>query len=680
MKKKVIARAVISACLLQLAALPAAQVAAAEWTPQLLPPAKGVRAPSEPIRLRLPTLPTAVLERLVLELDDFDVTALVTREGANAVFVPPVPLPYGPHQLRLVEYAADGSIIERGVWALDIRKSQALREAELRIGSTLNAVRRIADDDLPASAPDKTQGNGAAQFYGNIADGDWRVLGNMDLFYNTQTNLLPRQKSQLDMGRFLVKGDAGLMTASAGHHSVGSDNLIMQGFNRRGVSVGVGRDTNPANATAFSLRTQDIVGFQEGLGIGDDNNRVDGVVVAGRPIGDALVLSATYLTGEGPTFSGGTGTGIVGTPLSTGGNAARTGPDSKLLENRWRLRGEYPPSRYDFDGINTGSTAEKDDAYSALATYTPWQNKISDGAPMALQVGLENKRIGTFFRSPANPIGVSDRDATRGFAGFNWGGLNLQASLGQETDNVNDLALLPRTEMTQGVTSVTYMPTIAVPVQADPTQPPALPWYGQPVYNLTYVDLDQKVVKAAAGLNAGALHATRMLSASTSFTYATWMWSLNHSIGRDDDFTDLIDDTHSRMTQLNLTARVGEKLTVSPAVQRSEIDNRNSAANKDSETLTAFLSLGYAFTQRINGNLGYSINRQQMDDGTINTRSNDVIANVNWLAIPAQGAQPGLSLSLDGQYHDVDDRAFTTNNQNSYQIFLKASLSWRPTF
>lgn len=678
MNKKTLTRAVVGACLLQLAALPAT-FAANDWTPQLLP-TKGARGPVEPIRIRLPNLPNAVLERLTLEFDDFDVTALVTREGPDAVFTPPQPLPFGPHQLRLVEYAADGTVIERGVWDIDIRKSSAFREATLRIGSTLNAVQRIADDDLPANAPDKTQGNGAAQMYGVIADESWRVQGNMDVFYNSQKNLLPRNKNQADIGQFLVRGDAGPVTAAAGHHTVAPDSLVMQAFNRRGVSLGVGRENHPASGTVFSLRTQDITGTQEGFGVGDNDNRVDGVNIIGRPLGDALTLSATYLDGEGPTFSGGVGTGIVGSTLSTGGRAASLVADSNLFNKRVRLRGEYATSRYDFDGVDTGNTAEKDDAYSALATYAPLQNTTVDGMPMALQLGLENKRIGTFFKSPANPIGVTDRDATRGFTGFNWGGFNVQASLGQETDNVNDLTLLPRTEMTQGIVSLTWMPTLKLPAQTDAGQPSAFPWHGQPMFNLTYVDLDQEVVKAAAGLSAGALHATRNLSASASFSYPTWMWSLIHSVGRDDDFTNLIDDTDSQMTQLNLNARIGEKLTVGPAVQWSEIDNQNNAANRDSETLTALLNLGYAFTQRVNANLGYSVNRQQMDNGTINTRSNSVIANMNWLVYPAQGLQPGLTLSLDGQYQDVDDRAFVANNRNTYQVFLKASMSWLPVF
>ncbi len=683
MKKKLLAQSVLSACVLHVALhMAVAQAATPNWTPTLLPTKS--RGPSEAIRINLPKLPASVLERLVLELDDFDVTALVSRDGADAVFTPPTPLPYGPHQLRLVEYAADGSVIERGVWAIEIRKTASFREAEMRVASTLNVTQRIADNNLPANAPTKTQGNGAARLNGVVADGDWRVQGYMDILYNSQSNLMPRQKSELDGGQYLLRADAGLMSAAVGHQSINTDSMVMQAFNRRGVSVGVGHETDSASGQVFRLHTQDITGFQHGLGVSQPDNHVDGATVVGRPIGgnrDALVLSGTYLKGEGPSYTGAVGTGIVGDTTSTGGSAGSVVADSRLFERKLRLRGEYAISHYDFDGLNTGNSAEKDHAYSALSTYSPWQNKMSDsGQPMALQFGLENKKIGTFFKSPANPIGVSDRQGTRGFTGFNLGGFNMQASLGQERDNVNDLALLPRTETTQQLLTLTYTPTLTLAPQTDPSKPPALPWFGQPMFNLTYVNLDQEVTKSSTGLGAGPLHATRMITAMANFNYPTLMWGLSHTIGKDDDLSNVADDTTSHMTQLSLNMRAFEnKLTFGPAVQWSTIRDRTQTS-RDSETLTAILNLGYTFTPRVNTNLSYSVSRQQTDDGTVNARTNDLIGAVNWIVTPAQNNRPGFTLSLEGQHHDSDDRVNTANTVTNYQVFLKASLSWLPIF
>lgn len=694
MKKKfnnVIARALCCTCLFTVSSF--SQAAPAEWKPEFLAPPQGVYGPAEALRIRLPVLPASVIERLVFELDDFDITAFVTREGADAVFIPLQPLSYGTHQLRLVEHAPDGSIVERGTWAFEVRKTASFREAGLRAAATLNVVRRVADDGLPVTAPGSNQANGGAQFQGTLADANWRATGQTDLLYNSQDALMPRGAGhgQVDMGRFLLAAEAGPIVAQAGHHSVGPDSLVMQGFNRRGVSVGARSQETGTAATVFSLRTQDVVGFQDGVGVGDSGNRTDGIVLTGRPVAsrrDAPALSAMYVSGEGPTQAGAIGTGIAGDKTSTSGRAAGVVADGNLLERRLRLRGEYATTQYDFDGkgrdtdlngtIDSNLDPERDRGYATLLTYTPWQYKIVDDLPMALNFGVENKRLGTFFKSPANPAGLSDRNATRGFAGWNWGGLNIQGSLGRESDNVNDNSLLSRTETTQGVLVLGYMPQLSLAPPTDPSKPPEMPWYGQPMFNMTYLDLDQDVTKAGAGRALGALHATRNLSATASLYYPSGTWSLMHSVGQDDDFTNLADDTRSRMTQLNANLRVGEKFSFGPMLQRNEIANRSNST-KDSETTTTALNLGYAFSQRVNGTLGFAANHQEIKDNSFNTRSHDIFGGLHWQVVPAQGAQPGFTLSLEGQYRDVEDRV-TTNNQNNYQIFLKASVSWLPVY
>ncbi|MCW8946535.1 MAG: hypothetical protein OQK80_03625, partial [Sedimenticola sp.] len=97
----------------------------ADWSPELVSTTdRGYRLPSEEVRLYIPPeVPLEVLQRLSLELDDIDVTALVGREGDFALFVPIQPLSYGQHRLRLVENGADGSLLERGFWLLEVRKS-----------------------------------------------------------------------------------------------------------------------------------------------------------------------------------------------------------------------------------------------------------------------------------------------------------------------------------------------------------------------------------------------------------------------------------------------------------------------------------------------------------------------------------------------------------------------------
>lgn len=696
MKKNRIAHAVWCACALQLATTVTPGIAhAQEWQPQLADAA--ARKPVDPIRITLPALPGAVLQRLALELDDVDVTATVVRQGNQIVFTPPQPLSFGDHQLRLVEHGADGSITERGLWKISVRKTAAFREASLQGNVTINLVRRIGDKNLASPEPDKSQANGAAQLQGIIADGNWKITAQLDLIANSQITQMPRGAGHghSDVGNFLITGENGPVIAKAGHHSVGPDSLIMQGFTRRGVSAGLQSTDKAHSATAFSLRSQDVVGAQEGFGVGDSENRTDGLVITSRPISsrrDALAVSVTALSGEGPVAAGATGTGSAGDSTIAAGRAAGIIADGNLLDRRMRLRGEYAVTRYDFDGsrgrdtdldgaIDVNQAAEKDKAYAALVTWTPWTNKMVNNKPLAWNMGVENKRLGTFFKSPANPLGVADRELVRAFTGLNHAGFDAQLSLGRETDNVNDIALLPQTASLQTVVSLSFTPQSSqVPGPDGKTPPP--PWYGQPTFNATMIMLDQDVDKAGATLTVGPLNETRNTSLTATFTYPTWSWSLSHTRGENTNFINTAVDTQNRMTQANANFRVGEKLTLGPTLQYNQIRESDPPAGitaKDTDTTTAGLNLGYTFTPKLNGNLGLNLNKVKTTDNSQHATTHDVTGSLNWNLSQPQGARPGVTVSLEGQLHDVEDRISTANTVNNYQVFLKVAVSWLPT-
>jgi hypothetical protein len=679
--------------LLIVVAATAPSAAAADWQPQLVPPPAGYYRPDDAIRMQLPPLRLEVLQRLTLELNDIDVTDFVTSDRQTAVFKSPQPLAFGEHQLRLVENGADGSIIERASWTISVRKTAAFREAGLQAATTLTAARRVLDDDLPQPAPKRDQWNGGAQLQGALADGNWRFAGQADLLGNSEKAVMPRgvDHGRLDVGNFLFAYEHGPVVARAGHHAVGPDSLILSNFARRGVSVGMQSDVTAA--TVFSLRTNEVVGFHEGLGVGDSDNRTNGVAVALRPVGnerDALVVGATYLQGESADLSGSAGSGVAGDSTATKGRATSVVADGTLLDQRLRLRGEYARSRYDFDGagrdtdldgsIDFDMAPEGDRAYSALVTYSPWHDKVVAGEPLGLRLGLENTRIGTFFRSPGNPAGVSDRDLIRGFTGVNWSGIDAQLSIGRETDNVDDLALIPRTETLQNVLALTYTPRPPAP-RADGTV--TQPWYGQPVLAANVIDVDQDVTKAGAGLDVGQLNALRTYALNASFTYPTWSWTIGRTIGKTESFAGIAPDTETHASQISADWRIGERLRVTPTYQRSitdEFDPPAGFTERRLRTAAAGLSLGYVFADGINGTLGYNINRTDTSDDAQHTRARDLLLNLAWTAIPARERRAGLTFALDGIYHNVDDRVDASNGVDHYQIYLKAIVSWLPSW
>lgn len=669
---------------------------AASWNPELIKPVGELRAPGDPIKVKI-VAPAETIQRLGLELDGFDVTQIISYDGSVAAFTPPQPLAYGDHKLRLIEYQTDGSTVVRGVWTLSIRKSMGFRDAELRGKVWLDVSARIADRDLTVPEPDRVNLGGGTQLQGKIANGNWEVSGNSDLIYNKNESLLPRgvNGGKADLGHFLVTARDGPVVAQIGHFNASpADNLVTQGFARRGMSLGVNWADNRDNITAFSQRTQDVVGFQDGVGVGDAQNRCDGVVVTSHPFSqrDKLLISAVYVNGAGPEQTGSAGSGVVGDTTITKGSAADILADSNFLDQRLRVRGEYAASNFDFDGngidfnhdgiIDINQDAKRDHAYSASVNYTPWNNKLVGGKPLIWDVGLENKRIGSYFRSPANPGGVADQQALHGYTYLSWSGLYLYAALGTTTDNVNDDPTRARIKSTDSTLTTTYTPTVAVqPGEAG--KAPVTPWYGQPSYTLALTKIDQTVENAGSGFTVGGFNTTTSLSLTAGFSYPTWNWVISRIFSNNDNKTGQAVDSRNVVTQFALTKNVNQLLNFSTNLQYGTIEESNPPANvtaKNTDTWTAGLSLGYLISQHINTMLQLNYNDSQTSDHSLDSTSRDVIASLSWAVRQAHGLSPGITLWLEGQTHNVTSTSSTITNRDSYQVFLKLSMGWTPKF
>lgn len=397
----------------------------------------------------------------------------------------------------------------------------------------------------------------------------------------------------------------------------------------------------------------------------------------------------TYLSGEGPDQTGLTGTGIAGDTTVTRGEAWSVAADGNLLEDRLRLRGELARTRFDFDGegrdvdldgrVDYDAPAQEGRAHAALASFTPWHDLTVKGQPLVWSLGVENRRVGTFFRSPADPGGIADRDMWRGFSSLNWYGLDVQLVLARETDNVDDEPLLPRTRTDQTYLSVSYTPVLSLDDDAHGTAP-AMPWYGQPFFNASLLEMSQDVTKAVAGLSSGALRDNRVITLGATFSYPAWSWTISHSRVEVGERTDFAPDTLSRMTQLNASFRMGGRLSLSPSVQYNEIEERDPPPGfdaRDFKTTTAGLNLGYQFSDRLTTQLSYNYNHEKASDDSQHLTTKDILANLSWTVRRPRGLRPGLTLAVEGSYHDQEDRVMVLNTLDEYQVFLKATVGWQ---
>ena len=652
------------------------------WKPEFVAPPTGAAGQTAPLRIHVANLPADVPQRLAVELDGIDVSSLAALDGSDIVVTPAQPIAFGRHTLRLVEYTPDGGIAERGRWSFELRESAAFREAHLQANVTLNASQRVADHNV-TSAPGRLQGNGAAQIQGSAENETWRASGTMSLVANSQLSQTPGQNRKVDIGQYLLSAQKGAVTASMGDHgALGPDSLVMQGFARRGVSV-KGVVGGVAQVTGFSMSAAPAIGSHNFSGVQDSENRIDGMVatlfpVSGSP--DELALSATYVDGRSANTNGAATSGVT---QPSSGHAASFIADSQLLDKRLRLRGEVASSDYDFDGADGPLEPKPGHAYSGLVNYLPWHSKTVLGEPLTWNFGAQKERLSTYFQSIANPGAITDRDMGQLFTGLDWYGLNVQVAAAKEHDNVDDIALLPRTESTQHSIALGFSP-LQTP-DASGALPPA-PWYGQPSFSAAYTRLSKTLARVPVSLSpmldAGPLHETTNLQLSAQFQHATWSWGLSHSRLKDDDYANLAPDTLTKSDQLQGALQL-TKLSVNTSVQHDLTDDLTNGTR--TQDVAGNATLAYPFTDRVSSSLGYSVQHAWTDTPASDQVISDTTIGLNWLAVPAEGQHPGLSLGLDASYHTCKDKlagstSLNTGCLDSYQVFLRMSVSWSPSF
>ena len=652
----------------------------AAWKPEFITPQNGVAAQTAPLRIRVAGIPQDVPAHLAVELDDIDLTSLAALDGSDIVITPAQPIAFGTHTLRLVEYTPDGGIAERGAWAFEIRESAAFQQAQLQVNATANATQRVADHNANTTMA-RLQGNGSAQLQGAVANENWQAQGTASILANSQSSQLPRREGNIDIGQYLLQAQRGAVSGRIGDQAaIAPDSLVMQGFARRGVSADVVSD-GVARLTGFSVHTTPLAGSDNMTGLSDADNRVDGAVatlnpVTGRP--EVLALSGTYVDGEGSSVNG---AGVAGTTQAFGGHAGSVVADSQLFDKLLRLRGEYAQSSYDFDGVGTGLDARSGHAYSALANYTPWHSVMVLGQPLVWNIGGEKRVLSTFFRSPANPTAVADRNMGQGFTALNWYGLNAQASAGREHDNVDKLPLLPTTETTQQAYALSYTPVLAAPPPGGqlPTH-----WYGQPSFTASYMTLKKDLTDnpGALPLAIGPLHKTDNLLLGAQFQYQTWNWGLGHSRIDDQDFAGFVPDTVTTSDRAQIAFLIA-KLNVGLSLQHDHIEDTTN--DLLSQAVSGGATLAYPFTDRITSSLAYTVRHAWAELPASDQITSDTTAALNWVVVPAKELRPGLSLGVDGSYHDCRDKLAGTTTTfsaclTSYQAFLRLGISWMPTF
>ena len=294
-------------------------------------------------------------------------------------------------------------------------------------------------------------------------------------------------------------------------------------------------------------------------------------------------------------------------------------------------------------------------------------------------VGAQKKVLSTFFQSPATPGAVADRDMGQLFSGLNWYGLSAQAAAAKEHDNVDDLALLPRTRTTQHSFSLNWVPLQRVA----PGAAPATPWYGTPSLSASYATVRKELTDNAGSflLALGPLHETSNLMLGAQFQHASWNWGVSHTRVEDKDFAGYSPETVTTADRLQAGFLV-KKLNVGASVEHDKTEDLTNVAR--AQAMIGGATLAYPFTDRISSSLTYNVRHAWSDVPASDQTTSDTTLGLNWLVVAANGQRPGMSLGLDGSYHSCRDKLAVSSLGaaclNSYQAFLRMSVSWMPSF
>lgn len=206
-------------------------------------------------------------------------------------------------------------------------------------GAATASRSREDDDDF--------QGDGSARLRGRLAKNDWEVEGEASVLYSSlgvdlrNTIDDPRTGDDVDIGEYRITRRDSVSELNLGNHAIEYDSLIMEDFYRRGVSATRSLAGGRATGTAFAMRTQPMIGRRDIFGVEEVDSRVMGGVASLSPFDDdrALTVSVAALSGKG---NDDTGTSLAGRDVLAEGDAASVSAESRLLDDKVRIRGSMP--------------------------------------------------------------------------------------------------------------------------------------------------------------------------------------------------------------------------------------------------------------------------------------------------------------------------------------------------
>lgn len=633
----------------------------AEWAPNLESSSgQSWSTSTDSYRINIDaSVPDSRLQNFSLEVDNIDVTPTVELIDNYAVFKPPQPLASGMHSFRLVEYMEDGSILELGYWEVEIRSSSLYREADANVQANLSLYG--VNDDLPeGQSQNGITGDGSALVEGIVSDETWAVAANAQFLFNSEA-FEPTSSKKLELGEYIISGEAGIFRADLGNQSIGPESLVMQNFRRRGLSALVDLASVNSRITGFALSSQEAAGFDGATGLDDSDNLVHGLLVETQPFSENpehLYLAVEYIAGKGSTAGLSTGDAAQESEGDTVGIVA----DSNLFSNQLRIRAEYADATTDFDG--SGALPETSDkAHHLLVNYSP--NQLA-AASINLNLGIENKKVGTFYNSLANPGLPSDKELLRTYLNTTWKEISLDLSYANEEDNVSDLETIPTIKSDVTDIGLSYSPNWDIS------------FLGRSSYSVVYSRVRaREIERSAAATAAPTNNLAAAITLQANFSYTLWEWQFIYGSGNNEDFTDIQIDTELDFAELVFSFPIGSRVSLMPSVRREIIKQTDDLFVERENTLYNLVLNAMIIQDVLNASLNASLNQSEADDDSVNSDISVISINAVWNAILPRGNIPAMDVVLTANYNKTENAVDSAQNLKFYQVFLGLTVAYQ---
>ncbi len=617
----------------------------------------GYFLPNEAIQI---LIPNKVSSGWVIELDAIDITEMITLENQVATYVPVQPLTAGEHVLSIYEYLADGQIIDHGTWLLEVKLPEANDDYAITADTQVTVNYRLAEKNIGNPAPDAYQSEAYSQIAFSKTKDQWTAEGAFDLYYTSLEANRPSERT-IENGEFYFTIGNPYFKANIGHQTVASGSLVMDGFHRRGISLEGRLPTLNTQVKGFSLSSVNVTGFGNGLGISNSNQRLEGYSVKSSLFADdpdTFSLSATWLSGSGDDA----GSLIYNVDdfsvIANKGNARSITAESLLLENRLRLKAEFASSEYDYDPLDS-FPADKDNAHDVLVTYSD----ITESGT-SWNIGLNQRQIGTFFRSLANQSLPSDRAVQTVFGGAQWSTIGVQLNIEEQKDNIERFDYLPQITSDLHSLNLNWSPTVETTDN----------WYGTPNFSAGFSNqrLEQTYTPddflfAATDNEVDAYQ----LSSTFSYPKSSWGVSLINTEFVDRSFQQNDSDTMS--IELFSDFLIGEKFNVSPSIRIDRTEDL--VLNISASSVIYSLQSVFVFEpEKLDGSLSVVYSDNESSDLFTDDENMFINFALNWHIRPAGRNSFGVDLVIGGMYNDFKDRSNVFNSLETNQAFITLTL------